>query len=233
MADDGAREDGARRVRANRRDGGDLAGASYVAHQAFSQQNAAAQSVAARAGFGLNLKFFGGVIENGDADVIVGESVFDFGGDLGEHFFGIQRGDGVAGDVVDQRQLLRFLLLFGEEAGVFDGDGGFAGEHAQAIRRGLRRRRAPARCARPSRRSAWLYKIRGTAQIEPACRFGVETQARGFFGELLADQQRLGGADHVFGEMISRLAGSLGLALAVVDFDFKAQLARICDRRTR
>ena len=128
-----AGEDRGRRIRADFRDGDDLAGARYLAYQSFTQENAATERVATRAGFGLDLEFLGGVFENGDADVIVGERVFDFGGDLGEHFFGIQSGDGVAGDIVDQCELLGFSLLFGEEAGVFDGDGGFAGEDAQQL----------------------------------------------------------------------------------------------------
>ena len=55
-----------------------LARARHLAHQSFAQQDAAAQSVAARASFGLDDEFLGRIIQNRDADVVVGEAVFDF-----------------------------------------------------------------------------------------------------------------------------------------------------------
>ena len=223
MADAVPGRTGVRRIRADFRDGDDLAGARYLAYQSLTQENAATESVATRAGFGLDLEFLGGVFENGDADVIVGKRVFDFGGDLGEHLFGIQSSDGVAGDIVDQRELLGFLLLFGEEAGVFDGDGGFAGEDAQqldvafiesALLRAVDGHDADGLVVQNQRHGAHRAGLF----------IGLKTQARGFFGELFADQQRLGGANHVFREVIARGPRSFGLALAFDHFDFEANL---------
>ena len=92
---------------------------------------------AARAGFGLHDQLLRGVVEDGDADVIVVEMLFHFGGDLREHLVGIERGDGVAGDVVDQGELARFFLLLLEEPRVFHGDAGFAGQDAQEFHMAL------------------------------------------------------------------------------------------------
>ena len=57
---------------------GNLARSRHLPHQAFAQGNPAAGSVASRSCFGLNHQLLGRVVENGDADVIVGQAVFDF-----------------------------------------------------------------------------------------------------------------------------------------------------------
>ena len=56
-------------------------------------------------------KFLRRVVENRDADVVVGQAVFDFDRDFRQHFIGIERRDGVARNVVNQRQMARFFLL--------------------------------------------------------------------------------------------------------------------------
>ena len=50
---------------------------------------------------------------------------------LGEHFIGIQRGDGVSRNCVQQRKMPRLRPLFLEEARVFHRNRGFARQHAQ------------------------------------------------------------------------------------------------------
>ena len=47
----------------------------------------------------------------------------------GQHFFGIQGGDGVAGNVVQKREVAGFGLLLAEQARIFDGDTGLAGQY--------------------------------------------------------------------------------------------------------
>src|SRR4029077_19312460 len=75
------------------------------------------------AGFGANLDLFGDVVENANADVVKVEVLLDFGNDVGQHLLGVFAGDGGLGDGVEEAQLLRAPLFFGEQAGVFDGHG--------------------------------------------------------------------------------------------------------------
>ena len=157
--------------------------------------------------------------------MIVGERVFDFGGDLGEHFLGIQGGDGVAGDIVDEHQLLRFLLLCGEEAGVFDGDGGFAGEHAEELDVAFVES-AFLRAVHGHHAHGLVVEYERNGAHRAGLFVGLKTEARGFFGELFADQQWLNGANYMFRQVITHGARSFGLALAVDDLDFKADLFR-------
>jgi hypothetical protein len=131
----------------------------------------------------------------------------------------------VAGDVVDESQLLGFFLLRGEEAGVFDGDGGFAGEDTQQLDVAFIER-------------AFLQAMHGhhtdgliiQDERNGADRTGLflrfKTEARGFFSELLADQERLNGANYMFREVIAGGACAFGLAHAFDDFDFEANLFR-------
>ena len=110
-----------------------MAAACDLPDQPFAEQNAASHGFAPRARFGLDDQLFRGIVEDGDADVIVGKMLFHLRRDLREHFVGIERGDRVAGHVVDQRKLARFFLLLRKEPGVLDGDARLARENAQEL----------------------------------------------------------------------------------------------------
>ena len=74
-----------------------------------------------------------GIIEYGDANVIVRQAFFHLGRDLPEHFFGVKRCNRMAGDGIQKRKVPRFALLLTEETRIFNGDGSLAGQHAQHL----------------------------------------------------------------------------------------------------
>ena len=79
---------------------GGFAGARDLADEAGVQRKTKSGGAAALAALGLDVQLARGVIENRDADMVVGEAVFELLGDLGQHFIGVERGDGVAGDEI-------------------------------------------------------------------------------------------------------------------------------------
>jgi len=113
---------------------GGLAGARDLADEAGVEGKTKSGGAPALAALGLDVELARGVVENRDADMVVGEAVFELLGDLGQHFIGIERGDGVAGDKIQKIEMARLGALFLEEAGVFNGDAGFAGEHAKKLK---------------------------------------------------------------------------------------------------
>src|SRR5437667_2972207 len=110
-----------------------LARTRDMSEQTHAERDAPAESVAALTRFGLDDHFARGIVEQGDADVVVGEADFELLGDFGEHFVGIERGDGVARDVIEEGQVARLGALIVKEARVFDGDACLAGENAEQL----------------------------------------------------------------------------------------------------
>src|SRR5260221_5956215 len=92
-----------------------------------------AERSAPRAAFGLYDELPRSVVKKCDADVVVVEAIFELFGDFGEDLVGIKGGDRVAGNKIEQAEVAGFGALVLEEAGVFDGDAGFAGEDAEEV----------------------------------------------------------------------------------------------------
>src|SRR5260221_4836515 len=92
-----------------------------------------AERSAPRAAFGLDDELPRSVVKKRDADVVVVEAIFELPGDFGEDLVGIKGGDRVAGNQIEQAEVAGFGALVLEEAGVFNGDAGFAGADAQGV----------------------------------------------------------------------------------------------------
>jgi len=107
--------------------------ASDVADETGAKRNALTESAAARARFGLDYDFARGVIQQADADVVVGKSRLQLPGNFREHLVGVQRGNGVAGNSVEQGQVARFGAFFVKETRVFDGDAGLVCEGGRKV----------------------------------------------------------------------------------------------------
>jgi hypothetical protein len=60
----------------------------------------------------------------------LGQAALQLLGDLGEHLVGIQRGDGVSRNSVEQREVARLGALFLKQPCILNGDARFAGQHA-------------------------------------------------------------------------------------------------------
>src|SRR5208283_4518863 len=71
-------------------EGNGLAGASDLTNEAGVKRKPAAESATASAAFGLNDKFARGVIHQGDANMVVSETVFQLLGHFCEDFIGVQ-----------------------------------------------------------------------------------------------------------------------------------------------
>ena len=93
---------------------GAFAGTGHAAENAGSQRNPLAHGVGRRSSFGLDLDFFGAVVEQADADVIETEILLNLCDDLGQHVHRIVAGDGGAGDVIQEGQLAGAALLVGK-----------------------------------------------------------------------------------------------------------------------
>src|SRR5271157_2555185 len=199
---------------------GGLAGARDLADEAGVEGKAQSGGAAALAGLGLDVKLARGVIENRDADMVVGEAVFELLGDFGQHFIGVERGDGVAGDEIQEIEMARLGALFLEEAGVFNGDAGFAGEHAKklqvafvkgAILIGEDAQRANGVIIGNQRNSAEGARSAQSIDAEFAD-----------FGEIVfANENGLPGAQDVLGEVIAGGARAFRHAHAINHFQLK------------
>src|SRR5208337_16357 len=201
-------------------EGGGLAGARDLADEAGVEGKANSVGATALAALGLDLELARGVVENRDADMVVGEAVFELLGDLGQHFIGVERGDSVARDEIQEIEMARLGALSLEEAGVFNGDAGFAGEHAKklkvafvegAILIGEDAQRADGVIVGNQRNSA--EGAQGTQSID--AEFAD-------FGEIVfANENGLAGAQDVLGEVIAGGARALRHTHAINHFQFK------------
>ena len=104
-----------------------FAGAGDAAENSYAERNALAHGLRGRASLSFNFDFLGAVIEQADADMIEAEILLDFADDLAEHVYGIVAGNGGSGNVVEESQLARAALFFGEQARIFDRDGNLSG----------------------------------------------------------------------------------------------------------
>ena len=196
---------------------------SDLAHDADAQRNAFPQRNGAAAGFGTNFDLFRRIIEHADADVIEFEVPLDFGDDLFQHLLGILAGDRRLRHAVKERQVLRATLLLGEEPRIFDGDGdlsrrGF--QHVQVTRvehvfvGHAHRHHDP---GGPS-----IHQNgRGTKRFRGPVRFGGNPQPLPHMLEIGTDEQRLPGAQNIFGEAVGGLAPPLRHHLAFFDLEVK------------
>ena len=118
---------------------------------------------------------------------------------------------------------LGFLLLFGEEPRVFDGDGRLAGQYAEELHVTFVKR-------------AFLLAVHGHGadgvivqnERNRADRTGVagrlDAEALHFFLELIADQKRLRRLNNILGQVFARRARAFGKAFAIHDVQFEADL---------
>src|SRR5690348_12548701 len=193
-----------------------------VTDEARAERNALAKSAATRARFGLDHDFARGVIQRADADVVVGESSFQLLGDFREHLVGIQRGDGVARNGIEQRQVARFGALFVEETSVFDGDAGFAGEHAEQLEMALIKS-ALVVGENGHGADGVVISHKGNAAKTASLANGFDAELSDFIDIIFANQNRLARSNDVFGEMVSGRANTAGHAIAADDFQLKAK----------
>src|SRR5258708_305192 len=195
-------------------------GARHLADEAGVERQTLSKRVTACAAFGLDDEFARGVIEQGDADVVVAEAVFELLGDFGEDFVRIERGDGVAGDEVEQAEMAGLGALILEEARIFNGDAGFAGENAEEFEMPFVV--GPIVVGVDAERSNGLVIGDERDSAEGAgSENGFNAQLAGFNREIFTNEDRLASADNVFGEVIPGGTRVHGLALTANHFEIE------------
>ena len=180
-----------------------------------------AQGATPSAGFGLDHYFLVGVVELGDADVVVGEELLKLSRNVGQHLIGVQRRDGVARDVVQQRKLPRLGLLFAEQPRVFQRDPGLAGEHAHELE--------VAFIEEPLLQAVHRHDADGAATLHQrhAAKAAhlperIRAQLARLLGKILSDQQRLLSADQVLSQVVAGRARALRQACPVGYLELEA-----------
>ena len=180
-----------------------------------------AQGATPSAGFGLDHYFLVGVVEQGDADVVVGEELLKLSRNVGQHLIGVQRRDGVARDVVQQRKLPRLGLLFAEQPRVFQRDPGLAGEHAHELE--------VAFIEEPLLQAVDRHDADGAATLHQrhAAKAAhlperIRAQLARLLGKILSDQQRLLSADQVLSQVVAGRARALRQACPVGYLELEA-----------
>ena len=196
--------------------------AGNVANEPGAEWDALAERAAARACFGLDDDFARGVIQRADADVVVSEAGLQLLGDFGEHLVGIQRGDGVARDGVEQGQVPRLGALLVKEARVFDSDAGFAGQHAEqlevtfvegALVVGEHRHGA----------DGTVVSHQGNSAETAAVADGFDSEFLYLGDVILPDQHRLPRSNEILGKVVSCRARAPGHAVSGDDFQIKTK----------
>src|SRR5690349_16204525 len=200
-----------------------LAVARNVADEAFAKGDALAERAAARARFGLDYNFARGVVERADTDVVVGKSGFQLLGDFREHLVGIQRGDGVARNGVDQGQVTRFGALVVEEPGVFDGDASFAGQHAKQFEVPFIKSSFVIR-ENSHGANGVVVGNEGNAAETAALSDRLDAELFNFIDVVFANQNGLARSNDVLGDVVSCGADAPGHAIAANDFHLKTKL---------
>ena len=201
---------------------GHVAVARNVAHQAGAEWDALAERAAARAGFRLDDDFARRVIQRADADVVVNKPGLQLLGDFGEHLVGIQRGDSVARDGVEQGQVPRLGALLVKETRVFDSDAGFAGQHAEQLEVTFVE---GALVFREHRHGAdgMVVSHQGNAAEAAAGANGFDPQFFYLVDVILPDQHRLPRSNQILGKVISCRARAPGHAVSGNDFQIKTK----------
>ena len=161
-----------------------------------------------------------GVVEDGDSHVIVSEAVFELFGNLGQHFIGIQRGDGVARNKIQKIQMARLGAFFLEEAGVLNGDTGFAGEDSEKLQVAFVESTVLIGEDTESTNRVIVGDERDATERAGGAQW-VDAKFSDFGDEILADQNRLACTQDVFGDVIASGTRALGHAHAFNHFQLK------------
>src|ERR1700686_2630054 len=101
---------------------GAFAGTSDAAENPHSQRDALAHGVGRCSSFGLDLDFFGSLVEKADADVIKAEVLLNLCNNLTQHVHRIVAGNCGAGDVIEKSKLAGAALVLSKQTGVLHGD---------------------------------------------------------------------------------------------------------------
>src|SRR6202040_900898 len=105
---------------------GHLPIACDVANKSGAERNTQTNRAATAARFRLDNKLARGVVKFADADVILVETALQLLSDLGEHLVGVESGDGVSRNGIEQRKVTGLGSFFLEQTGILDGDARFA-----------------------------------------------------------------------------------------------------------
>ena len=151
-----------------------------------------------RSRFGLDHDFLGRIIQQPDSDVRVVQSLFQFFRDLGEHFIRVERGNDVAGNVVEQRQVARFRPLLAEQPRIFQSDDRFAGQHAHHFQVPDVERAFLGTLQDHGSDGPLVQQQRHAAEAALVRILRFQTQLAHFFGVIFADQDGLARAHQVF-----------------------------------
>src|SRR5215470_4901422 len=197
-----------------------LASARYLTDQAGIERDTPAHGTATLAALGSNHQFAGRVIKQSDTDVVVSEAGLQLFCDFRQNFIGIEGGDRIARDHVQEAEVARFGSFFLEKAGVFNGDTSFASEYAQnfemtfvvgAFFVGEEAQRA----------DRVIVSDEGDTAERASGANRLDAQFADFVDEILANQNRLARPQYVFGQVIARRPRSLCLAYALDGVEFE------------
>ncbi len=177
-------------------------------------------------GLGFDLDLFGPVVEQADADVIEAEVLLDLAGDLAQHVNRIVAGNGGARNVVEEGELPRTALLFGEQARIFHRDRNLSGGGHQHVEIALLENEFAVGIHRDHDSGGLVAHENGSSNqaFGRTLRNVADSQTLARALQIRANQQRFAGADHVFGEGIAQFARALGQHAIVSHFKFEADL---------
>src|SRR5580704_2703214 len=192
-----------------------------MANEAVAEGDAAAEGATASAGFGLHDKFARRVFEHADANVIVGQARFELLGNFGEHFIGIERGDGIAGNRVQKRKMAGLGAFLMEQARILNGDTGLAGQHAHEFEVAL------VKCALMVGKDGHgadgvVVSDQRHAAEAAMLQNGFDTELFDFGGVVFANKHGLTRTDDVLRDVIARRAATRRSEDAVGHLDIEA-----------
>ena len=172
------------------------------------------------------------VVENADADVVEAEILLDVADDVGQHLLGIFTRNRGLRNIVEEGQLARTPLLFGEEAGIFHRDGNLPRRGLHHFQIALFEDILAFRVHRRhhSGRPASQQDGRAAKTLGGPRRHKGDAQPLPRFFQIGADQQRLAAANDVLGQAIGQFARALGQNLALLHFQFEADLVAFLKR---
>src|SRR5690348_2562794 len=191
--------------------------------QACAQRDAATECAPAGPGLGLDDEFAGGIFEHADADVVVGQAGFELFRDFRQHFVGIQGGDSVSRNRVQQGEMTRLGALFVEKARVFDGDTRFAGEHAHQLQMPLIKR-ALVIGKNGHGADGVVIRYERHAAVATAVAERIHAEFFGFHDIVIADEHRLPCTDDVFSNVVAGGPAAWRLGCAADDLQIELHL---------
>ncbi len=202
---------------------GHFASAGHPSHNPRGDGNLLSFFARGSSGLDLDLNLFGRIVENADADVVEAKILLDVADDFGQHLLGVFAGNRSLGNAVQERKLARTALLFAEQPGVFNGHRNLAGgglQHVQVARLedvfvgGAQGNHDPGGLS--------VHQDgRGTERFRGRCRLGGYAQPLAHMLEIGANQQRLPGAQNVFGQSVIGLALPARPKLSVFHFQME------------